>query len=69
MQSAIGTDRVSSGALGLAAVLLAGVLAIGYGYFHPSKVAFYAGLVVTAAGVIIGTIRLVVHGSGRDTQV
>jgi hypothetical protein len=50
--------------VGLATLLLVGVLAIAYGYLHPNKIAFYAGLFLTLGGVITGVVRIVAGGGG-----
>jgi hypothetical protein len=42
------------------------VLSIAYGYFHPSKIAFYSGLFLTAGGIITGVIRIVTHDSSGE---
>ncbi len=66
MRPAIGAERVTRSQLGLAVVLLVGVLAIAYGYIHPSKIAFYAGLFLMVGGIITGLARSVTHGSGGE---
>jgi hypothetical protein len=68
MRTAIGVERVAGSQIGLAAVLLAGVLAIAYGYYQPSKIAFYAGLFLTLGGVLMSVIHIVTHGGGRATR-
>jgi hypothetical protein len=50
--------------LPVATVLLLGVLAIGYGYFHPSRSVLYAGMLLTVAGVITGVVRILTHNTG-----
>lgn len=55
-------SNVSWGQLGLATVLLLGVLVIAYGYFQQSKAGLYVGLVLTAAGVLNGVIQIVIRG-------
>jgi hypothetical protein len=57
------TERVASKDVVLATVFLVGMATLGYGYFGPSKVAFYAGLFVTIGGAILGAMRLVLVGS------
>ncbi len=59
MQTTVGTRRVTKGELGLASVLLAGVLVIAYGYFRPNGIAFYTGLLLTIGGVLTGVVHLV----------
>jgi len=53
---------VSRSEIGTATVLLLGVLGIAYGYFQPNKVVMYVGLILTAAGVLNGVLRIVMHG-------
>ncbi len=59
-------QRVTRGLLSLAVVLLIGVLLIAYGYYHPSRIALYAGSLLTVGGVIAGIIRLVARGGGGE---
>jgi len=68
MPAPIQAQRVTSGQLGLAVVLLIGVLAIVYGCYHPSKMAVYAGLLLTVGGVITGIIRTVARGGGGEAD-
>lgn len=53
---------VGKGWIGIASVLLLGVIALAGGYFTANRVAFYAGLLVTLAGVMLGILQLVVRG-------
>jgi hypothetical protein len=55
--------NATRGEIGVAVVLLLGVLALAYGYFQQSKIGFYGGLVVTAAGVLISVLRIVMRGN------
>ena len=48
--------------VGLAALLLIGVLLITYGYAQASRVALYAGLFITIAGVLMGVVRMLTSG-------
>jgi hypothetical protein len=48
--------------VGLAALLLIGVLLITYGYAQASRVALYAGLFITTAGVLMGVVRMLTSG-------
>jgi hypothetical protein len=64
MTSAIGAEGVAKSQLGIASVLLIGVLVTAYGYFHPSKIALYAGLFLTAGAVLIGVVRVVTRDHG-----
>ena len=59
MRTAVRTQRVTKSQLGVAVVLLIGVLVTAYGYSHPSNVAFYCGLFLTAGGIITGVIQAV----------
>jgi hypothetical protein len=68
MKAAIETQRVTSAQLGLAAALFVSVLMIAYGYFHPSKIAFYVGLFLAVGGVITGMLRIVTHASSREPK-
>ena len=52
-------ERVATTDLILAAILLVGVLIVGYGYFYSSMTAFYAGLFTIIGGVLFGAIRIV----------
>jgi hypothetical protein len=65
MPATVGSGRVSNAQLCSATVLLVGVLAIAYGWFHPSRVGLYAGLFVTAAGVLTWVVRTVANGRGE----
>jgi hypothetical protein len=40
-------------------VLLVGVLLVAHGYYRPSHSGLYAGLAVTLAGVLCGTVQIV----------
>ena len=54
--------KVSTGIAVLASVLLAGILALTYGYTQNNTLALCAGLAVTAMGAAVGVLRIVVHG-------
>ena len=54
---------VSHGQLGVAALLLVGVILLGYGYFQQSWVALYVGVAVVLAGVLSAVIQIVVRHS------
>jgi len=54
--------KVNTGVIVLASVLLAGILAVTYGYTQSNTLALCAGLAVTAMGVAVGVLRIVVHG-------
>jgi uncharacterized membrane protein HdeD (DUF308 family) len=48
--------------ISIASVLLLGIVGLATGFFSGSKIAFYAGVLVTLTGVLTGIQRLVVHG-------
>ena len=54
--------------IGLAVWLLVGVLLIFYGYFHPSRMILYAGLLITASGAAVGAIGLVMRDDGSKPK-
>jgi hypothetical protein len=66
MPQVIRAERVTRGRLGLAVVLLIGVLTIAYGYYRPSRVAEYAGLLLTLVGIIMGVVAIVIRGGERQ---
>ena len=55
---------VSQGQIAVAGVLLVGVVALGYGYFAQNRIAFYAGLALTLAGVLNGLVQILARGKG-----
>jgi hypothetical protein len=61
--------RVAAGSVVLATILLLGVVLLAAGHFTHHRVPFYAGLMVTLAGVLVGVLRLVVGSehTGRST--
>jgi hypothetical protein len=42
----------------MATTLMLGVLILAYGVFSHSRVGLYAGLAVTAAGVLVGVVQM-----------
>ena len=62
--------RRSAGAgfLGLAGFLLAGVLALAYGYFRQNAIGLYGGLVLILAGVLNGVVWILARRDGRDMR-
>jgi hypothetical protein len=46
----------------IAVILLAGILLLGYGHYRANYIAFHAGLIVLAAGVVAGITGIVVRG-------
>ena len=57
--------KTRPGTVLLAIVLLAGILLLAYGHFQNNDLLFYAGLIITAAGVINGTVRLAIGGNSK----
>jgi len=55
-------DKVTPRHLRTATVLLLGVLLMAVGYFRTSAEVLYAGLLVTAAGVLYAVLQLVIRG-------
>ncbi len=53
--------KVQTGSMILAVVLLAGILSIAYGHFQRSSLALTTGLIVTAAGVLVGILRIIIY--------
>ena len=58
--------RTRPGAVLLAIVLLAGILLLSFGYFQGNSLLFYAGLIITGAGVVNGAMRLVIQGNSKQ---
>jgi hypothetical protein len=54
--------KVDTGIAVLTSVVLAGILALTCGYTQNNTLALCAGLAVTAMGVAVGVLRIVVHG-------
>jgi drug/metabolite transporter (DMT)-like permease len=59
-------ERATRGQIALSVVLFLGVVTIAYGYFRPSRIGLYAGLLVTAGAVISGVIAVVTRGAMRQ---
>ena len=57
-------DRVAGSQIGMAAVLLFGVLLMADGWFQPNQVVLAAGLLVTLAGVMTGIVGIVAWRRG-----
>ena len=55
-------SRVDKGMIGLASVLLLGIVVLAAGHFSGNRIAFYVGVLVTLMGVSIGIQRLIVQG-------
>lgn len=60
--------KVDSGFIWIATVLLLGILVLGWGYFGRSPVGFYAGLLLTLAGVFTGIQKLLFSHQRRETD-
>jgi len=48
--------------LWIAVVLLAGILVLGVGYGSGHRIWFYAGLLITLAGVLVGVQKIILSG-------
>ena len=55
-------SRVDGGMIIVASVLLLGIVVLAVGHFTGNRIAFYAGVLVTLAGVFTGIQRLMAHG-------
>jgi len=53
--------RITLGMTVIAAIMLIGIILIGFGHFENSTIAFYVGLLMTLAGILMGIIRTVIH--------
>ena len=60
--SARAQSRVDKGMMGIASVLLLGIVVLAAGYLTGNRIAFYAGVLVTLAGGSAGIQRLIVQG-------
>ena len=49
----------------LAIVLLVGILLVAFGHFENNDLVFYAGLIITGAGVINGIMKLAIRGNSK----
>ena len=54
--------QVDKRMIGIAVVLLLGIIVLAVGFFRGNKIALYAGVLVTLTGVGTGIQRLIVHG-------
>lgn len=45
-----------------ALVMLVGIVLVGYGHIYEKPSAFYAGLVITLGGVLVGIVRVAIKG-------
>ena len=55
--------KVTAKYVAIAVVLLLGIMVLAYGYFNESKIGLYVGLLVTAAGVLVGVLQMVIRRS------
>jgi hypothetical protein len=55
--------KVTAKHLVIAVVLLLGIIVLAYGYFYESKIGLYVGLLVTAAGVLVGVLQMIIRRS------
>lgn len=60
--------KVDTGLVWISAVLLVGILALAVGHFTGNRLAFYAGLLVTLAGVFTGIQRLLLRDRSEKKQ-
>jgi hypothetical protein len=62
-------SQVAKGLIVIASVLLVGIVVLAAGHFSGNRIAFYAGVFVTLAGVLTGIQQVVAHNhpckSGR----
>jgi hypothetical protein len=58
------TNEGTGGWVGLAILLLVGVLLVGYGFLQNSRVGLYAGVLVIVAGVLCGVVRIISRRGG-----
>ena len=69
MQSGRTQSQVAKGLIVIASVLLVGIVVLAAGHFSGNRIAFYAGALVTLAGVLMGIQQVVAHNhpwrSGR----
>lgn len=54
--------RVGAGLVWTAVVLLLGIVILAAGHYADNRVAFYAGMLVTLAGVLTGIWQLLLSG-------
>jgi len=60
--------HVDMGLIVIASVMLLGIVILAAGYFTGNRIAFYAGALVTLAGVFTGIQRLVVQRGAWRTK-
>jgi hypothetical protein len=60
--------KVDTGLIWISVVLLVGILLVAAGHFTGNRLAFYAGTLVTLAGVFTGIQRLFLHARSKQRQ-
>jgi hypothetical protein len=61
-QSRLTYARVGTGFLWTAVALLLGILVLGIGHYSDNRVVFYAGVLITLAGVLNGVRQILPRG-------
>jgi protein-S-isoprenylcysteine O-methyltransferase Ste14 len=61
-QSGQTQGKVSTGFIVTAVVLLLGIVVLAVGHFSCNRPAFYAGLLITVAGALVGIQQFIAHG-------
>jgi len=59
---------VDKGMLIIASVLLLGIVVLAVGHFTGNRIAFYAGLLTTLAGVLSGVHRRIANDTSGPTR-
>ena len=60
--------QVGKGMIIIASVLLLGIVVLAVGYFKVNHITFYAGLLITLAGVLMGVQRLMMNDESGSTS-
>ncbi|RKY26601.1 MAG: hypothetical protein DRP61_05675 [Candidatus Omnitrophota bacterium] len=61
-------SQVGKGMIIIASVLLLGLVVLSVGYFKVDHIAFYAGLLITLAGVLMGVQCLMMNDESGSTS-
>ena len=61
-------SQVGKGMIIIASVLLLGLVVLSVGYFKVDHIAFYAGLLITLAGVLMGVQCLMMNDESESTS-
>jgi hypothetical protein len=56
-------EKVTAKHLVIAVVLLLGIMVLAYGFFYESKIGLYVGLLLTAAGVLVSILQIILRGN------